>query len=273
MSEVLDSKDTDIKIPHSLATRLLENINKDGLVCVDDILSVEAQAGHTLFPAKLHNRLTTHKTSMGVHELLRYVRNNTQEHVDLSQQIHGKLSRVVTRLYNSDTDSILADLFNELKILESRYLPKSIQDSIMVNSNMVSDVPVSHFCKDGALYNNIDFSDSRIARYLGRYSSPVPFAVLSRIAYSISDDIDIYDARSSSLTETVAFSGTMREYILGHIFIIQTFTKDALNNYRKELADSSRYILYPCEVKYPTLFSTWVDEAVVKDNMIINFLD
>lgn len=273
MTDAHNSENIDSKIPYKLATRLIESISKDGLVCRGDILSVEAEAGYTLFPTKLHNQVTSHKTSMGVFELLRYVKNNTQEYVDLTPRVLSKLSRTVNKLYNSDLLAIRNDLSNECKILESRYLPKSIQDTIMVDSNTVMDVPVSHFCRDGALSNNVDFSDSRIATYLGTLNSPVPFGLLARIAYNTDNDINRYDARSTNLNESIAFEGTARGYILAHVFILETLTKEALNAYREELMDNACGVLYPRIANCSDIFNTQIDEAVLKDNMILDFLN
>jgi len=269
MYTVADSENTDKKIPEGLATRLLEDISTSGVVCAGDILSIESEVGYTLFPAKIRNQLTSHKTSMGARDLIYYIKANTLVEKDITKEVTHKLIHVVKMLLESDIDSIKHALFLELDVLEHRYLPDYIGSDIMVSSNRISDVPVSHFCSDGILAGKIDLSDSKVAQYLLKHTSPVAYASLSRVIISTVDDTDIHNV---NIAETMAYNGTIGEYIYTHRALLELCDKVRLKEFLNTLLELEQpgrsygqCIYIPCGGKV-------VDAAVLKDSFILNFV-
>jgi len=226
MDFVEDTTDENTKIDYSVVKPIIDRINKSGMVCRNDVLSLESKLGAGSIPNNIKNLVTSAPSRHGMSNLLREVKALTIiDTRDYYLEITRRIYRLINTLNEVDISKLVKVLHDDLELVNTLYVDSVVNSALTNPVTIVGELPVNRLITGstgGKVYCKIQ---SPTLRYLSSVTNAVSHGVLNVVLTTAENSIPAIISDNI----VASYSGTVAEYIIETIDVLNKIDKIGLN--------------------------------------------
>jgi len=226
MDFVEDTTNEKTKIDYSVVKPIIDRINKSGMVCRNDVLSLESKLGAGSIPNNIKNLVTSAPSRHGMSNLLREVKALTiiDTH-DYYLEIMRRIYRLINKLSEIDISKLVRVLYDDLELVNTLYVGSVVNCALTNPVTTVGELPVNRLITGSSGCEVYCKIQSPTIRYLSSVNNCVSHGVLNVVLATVEN---IMPATISD-NVVASYNGTVAEYIIETIDVLNKIDKIGLN--------------------------------------------
>jgi len=245
MDFVEDTTDENTKIDYSVVKPIIDRINESGMVCRNDVLSLESKLGTGSIPNNIKNIVTSSPSRHGMSEILREVKTLTIiDTRDYYLEIIEGIYRLINTLNEIDISKLVRVLHDDLELVNTLYVGDELNYTLTNPVTTVGELPVNRLIMGSTGCKVYCKIHSPTIRYLASVTTAVSHGVLNVVLVTAENSMPAIISDNI----VASYSGTVAEYIIETIDVLNKIDKIGLNTVANLLLtqiDNQVCIRYP----------------------------
>jgi len=226
MDFVEDTTNENTKIDYSVVKPIIDRINESGMVCRNDVLSLESKLGTGSIPNNIKNIVTSSPSRHGMCELLREVKTLTIiDRRDYYLETMEGIYRLINMLNEIDISKLVRVLHDDLELVNTLYVGNELNRILTNPVTTVGELPVNRLITGSTGSKVYCKIQSPTIRYLSSVNNCVGHGVLNVVLATVENNMP------TILSDSVvaSYSGTVAEYIIETIDVLNKIDKIGLS--------------------------------------------